>query len=704
MVQRITKTVDLRSGDPEQKRQELLDYFHASYDIDEKLFETLKRDETFYLRADPLRHPLIFYFGHTAVFYINKLILSKIIDTRLNPTFESIFAVGVDEMSWDDLNEAHYDWPSVDAVRAYRNQVRQLVDHLIRTLPLSMPIDWQSPFWIIMMGIEHSRIHLETSSVLMRHLPLEEVVQTDFWDYTHQWGPAPDNDLIAVEGGTVELGKAHTHPLYGWDNEYGSKTEVVHPFAASRYLVSNHEFMQFVQAGGYSQPQWWTDEGWRWKEFEQASSPRFWRQTPGGWKLRLMAIEIEMPWNWPVEVNYLEAKAFTNWLAEQTGTSLRLPTEAEWLHLHQLHGIPDQPQWQQAPGNINLEYQASPCPVDRFAFGEFFDLIGNVWQWTEMPIAGYPGFAVHPSYDDFSTPTFDNRHNLIKGGSWISTGNEATTHARYAFRRHFYQHAGFRYIESSAPVTLPDDMYEEEADVTPWCDMHWGAAHFGVPNFQQALASWVLDATAGEPRELALSIGCKVGRTAFELARQYQHVTGLDFTARHLKAGVAMRDKGLLRYTLKEENELISFHEVQLAEFGLAATAQRVEFYQGDISNLVPKYSGYDLIVVENALELAYNPAAFLLIVHQRLNPGGTLLIAASWHWQDGITAPEHRLGGFRKDGEPYTALDAITEILQQHFTLAHGPRDMPWVLRQDARNYRHGVSQITLWKKHSYL
>jgi formylglycine-generating enzyme required for sulfatase activity len=79
-----------------------------------------------------------------------------------------------------------------------------------------------------------------------------------------------------------------------------------------------------------------------------------------------------------------------------------------------------------ALGNINLEHYASPCPVDLFKMGEFNDVVGNVWQWTETPITSYPDFKVHPLYDDFSTPTFEGKHNLIKGGSWISTGNEIT--------------------------------------------------------------------------------------------------------------------------------------------------------------------------------------------------------------------------------------------------------------------------------------
>ena len=128
---RNTRTTILNAGSPENKREEIRDYFHNTFTLDEKLYDCLAGDDGFYLRAEPLRHPLIFYLGHTGVFYINKLITAKIAQQRINPTFESMFAVGVDEMSWDDLDEAHYDWPTVDAVKVYRDEVRAFVDNII---------------------------------------------------------------------------------------------------------------------------------------------------------------------------------------------------------------------------------------------------------------------------------------------------------------------------------------------------------------------------------------------------------------------------------------------------------------------------------------------------------------------------------------------------------------------------------------------
>jgi hypothetical protein len=129
----------------EEKREEIRRYFHATHSLDERLYDTLASPDAFYLRPEPLRHPLIFYLGHTATFYINKLIVAKITNQRINPRFESMLSVGVDEMSWDDLDEAHYDWPTPAEVKAYRDQVRTVVrggargtspEEAVRVIPL----------------------------------------------------------------------------------------------------------------------------------------------------------------------------------------------------------------------------------------------------------------------------------------------------------------------------------------------------------------------------------------------------------------------------------------------------------------------------------------------------------------------------------------------------------------------------------------
>ncbi|HEY9193190.1 MAG TPA: DinB family protein, partial [Methyloversatilis sp.] len=147
----------LDTRDAGAMRASLRDYFHATFSRYEQLFEVLTCDEAYYRKPIALRHPLIFYLGHTATFFINKMLLAGLIAERIDPRLESMFAVGVDEMSWDDLNEAHYDWPTVAEVRAYRNAVRQTVDRVIHEAPLDTPIGWDNPWWVVIMGIEHER-------------------------------------------------------------------------------------------------------------------------------------------------------------------------------------------------------------------------------------------------------------------------------------------------------------------------------------------------------------------------------------------------------------------------------------------------------------------------------------------------------------------------------------------------------------------
>ncbi len=697
---RKTRTTILNEGDAEQKRAEILEYFHATYDIDEKLYDTLKYDDTFYLRADRLRHPLIFYFGHTATFFVNKLTIARVIESRINPRYESMFAVGVDEMSWDDLDSRHYDWPTRQQVKEYRDKARELVDSLIRKMPLTLPITWESPWWAIMMGIEHERIHLETSSVLIRQLPIDQVVQLPFWDICRDAGEPPANSLLEVPGGKVVLGKPKDHPLYGWDNEYGRREVEVTGFKAAQNLVSNREFLAFVEAGGYLDRKWWTDEGWQWRTFRQAGHPLFWIRQGDGWKLRTMVEEIDLPWNWPVEVNYLEAKAFCEWKADQTGLPIRLPTEDEWNRLRDISAIPDQPWWDQAPGNINLEYWSSSCPVDRFRFGDFYDVIGNVWQWTETPIYPFHGFEIHPWYDDFSTPTFDTRHNLIKGGSWISTGNEATRDSRYAFRRHFFQHAGFRYVESSAPVVIHQDQYETDTMAAQYCDAHYGPEHFGVANFPVACARFCTELMAGRRKGHALDLGCAVGRASFELAKGgFERVTGLDFSSRFFRLAARMQEEGFLRYAFPEEGEVVSFHEIGLKELGLEEVRERVEFYQADACNLPDKFCCYDLVLAANLIDRLYSPRRFLATIHRHMNPGGLLVITSPYTWLEEFTKKEEWLGGYREAGEPVWSLDGLKEALSDRFRMLGEPRDLPFVIRETRRKFQHSVAEMTVWE-----
>lgn len=698
-----TRTLLLSGDSVEKKRDEILSYFNQTWGLYESLFECLADERAYFTKAISLRHPLIFYFGHTATFYINKLMAAGLIDVRVDSHIEAMLAIGVDEMSWDDLDNSHYDWPSVAELRDYRGKVHRRVVELIETMPITLPLDWESPAWIVLMGIEHERIHLETSSVLMRQLPIEWLQPQSQWPACQRARTdrtaVPANSLVSLPETAITLGK--TDDTYGWDNEYGSLDCQVAAFKASKMLVSNAEFFEFVQAGGYKDPTWWDEEGQGWLSFSKAEMPTFWVGSvtePANLKLRLMTEQVAMPWDWPAEVNQLEAAAFCRWKADETGKSIQLPTEAEWYVLRQqVEG--DQTDWQQAPGNINLAWWASSCPVDRFAQGDFFDIVGNVWQWTTTPISGFEGFKIHPLYDDFSTPTFDGKHAIIKGGSWISTGNEALKSARYAFRRHFFQHAGFRYVVSTHQEKVTVNPYETDTLVSQYLDFQYGPSYFNVPNYARALVD--IAEQIVEKRGSALDIGCATGRASFELARTFDNVTGMDYSARFIDVALSLVRGEERRYLMPEEGELMQYCQASLSDIGISPEqAERVQFVQGDACNLKPQYQGYDLVLASNLIDRLRDPKRFLQDITTRVVSGGILMLSSPYTWLEEFTPKENWIGGVRENGEALTTYQSLQRLLAAHFVEVQAPVDVPFVIRETARKHQHTVAQLTVWRK----
>ena len=332
----------------------------------------------------------------------------------------------------------------------------------------------------------------------------------------------------------------------------------------------------------------------------------------------------------------------------------------------------------------------------------FYDLIGNVWQWTETPISGYEGFEVHPVYDDFSTPTFDGKHNLIKGGSWASTGNYAIRDSRYAFRRHFFQHAGLRYVEAAPLPEVKVNIYETDQSVSQYIEFHYGKAHLDVPNFPVACIEALMEHKKQGSFERALDLGCATGRSSFELAKHFDHVDAVDFSARLIEAPSHLQRTGAQRYTIANEGELVSYEEVRLSDFErYIEIKDKISFMQGDASNLHEKYKDYDLVFAGNLIDRLYDPAAFLSLIKDRIRPEGLLVLTSPYTWLEEFTPRDKWLGGFKADtGENFTTLDGLREELAPQFKQLGEPRDIPFVIRETARKFQHTFAQMSVWEK----
>ncbi|CAD5930347.1 5-histidylcysteine sulfoxide synthase [Planktothrix agardhii] len=424
-------------------RQTLINYFQEAWQLEDMLLKSLVGEDTFYLNPDPLRNPLIFYLGHSPSFYINKLVQVGLLEKCLNQDYEILFGVGVDPEIPEELNQAiaHMEWPEVSSAWEYREQAYKILSELIQKTPITLPILPDSPLWALIMGIEHQRIHVETSSMLFRQLPLERVKRPSNWKYAPSKSYIPENEMLKVAGGIAQLGKDFDDSTYGWDIDYGSRTVEVAPFLASKYLITNSEFLDFVKAGGYGNQEYWDEKSWQWKTENNIQHPKFWISQNGSYKYRAQFDEIDLPLDWPVEVNYYEAMAYCRWQDKDT----RLMSEAEYNLATYGNGLVEDVDHY----NLNLKF-GSPSPVGMLETAKspsgLYDLRGNVWEWLSDNLNPLSGYEPHFLYEDNSAIFFDTQHQMMLGGCWITNGTEALKYYRNWFRPNFYQHAGFRIV------------------------------------------------------------------------------------------------------------------------------------------------------------------------------------------------------------------------------------------------------------------
>ncbi len=449
-------------------RQDVLDYFDNTWTLTELLFAGIKTEDA-YTRPPyhQLRHPMMFYYGHTAVLFVNKLRLAGLLKEPINLYLEKVLETGVDEMSWDDMSKNEMNWPSIESVHAYRKTVYGLIKNLILTHPQLDPQNSRnmlldSPLWALWMGFEHEKIHFETSSVLIRELPIDLVETPKYWapihpsaPKEHKFTPARGVDYQEMKwkqasAKKVKLGKPVTTPSYGWDNEYGHREVSLKDFQYSDHMITNGEYFDFVASGAYVQDEFWSAEGLQWRKFRNTKRPTFWVAVgPEGaheYCLRTIFEFIPMPWNWPVEVNFHEAQAYCRWKQKQDKASLkyRLFSEGEFTSLarRDKDAVLQTQSYRQHDGAAKFNENFNFVWGSASEANELF--YGNVWHWLEDQFNPLEGFKVHRLYDDFSTPCFDGKHQMILGGSFISCGHEASQWARFHFRPHFYQHSGFR--------------------------------------------------------------------------------------------------------------------------------------------------------------------------------------------------------------------------------------------------------------------
>ena len=413
----------------------------------DRLFDIV-REDSLYERPIPERNRIVFYIGHLEAFDWNLFRTHLFSLESRTPEFDKLFAFGIDPVDGGLPTDQPSDWPSLPEVRNYVRCLRNLIDDALDAgdFPLSAKADGYSPETLLRVAYEHRLMHVETLAYMFHRLP-----------YSHKHPQSQDslsaapaeNQMLEIPAGRATLGRARGE--FGWDNEFDLNTSEVPPFRIDKYMVTNAEFLRFLEDGGYRNPQFWSDEDWRWKEENSISHPAFWNQSGSTWTFRGMFEEVPFPADWPVYVSHAEASAYARWAKKS------LPTEAQWQRA--AYGTPqgteqEYPWGAAAPesnaGNFDFR-RWDPAPVNSYpqnksAFGVVGQL-GNGWEWTSTLFAPFPGFRAFSFYPGYSANFFDGKHFVIKGGSARSAACFLRPSFRNWFQPHYqYVYAGFRCV------------------------------------------------------------------------------------------------------------------------------------------------------------------------------------------------------------------------------------------------------------------
>jgi iron(II)-dependent oxidoreductase len=262
--------------------------------------------------------------------------------------------------------------------------------------------------YFILLSIFHEDMHNEAFTITRQTLgyaaPRFSAI-TKAKQIDSSGGPVAGD--VTFPGGTFVIG-SRAEDGFVFDNEKWAHPVGLSAFQIARAPVTQSEYLAFVEDGGYTRRDFWSNEGWVWREREQALHPIYWKRDAAGcWKRRHFDQWIPLEPDIPVaNTSWFEADAYCRWAGR------RLPTEFEWEAA--AGGI-------QPGSSANLDWTANGCcSVADHADGDSAagcrQMIGNVWEWTANDFLPYPGFSEDP-YKEYSKPWFGT-HKTLRGGAW----------------------------------------------------------------------------------------------------------------------------------------------------------------------------------------------------------------------------------------------------------------------------------------------
>jgi len=311
--------------------------------------------------------------------------------------------------------------PTFTDAKNYLSKVRDSVIDYLESVELESEDKLLKSGYVFDLAIQHECQHQET---ILQSLALYDSPPFRHPGIPNQNGVSLEEKMVEVIAGNFKIGSDSQNFVY--DNELNSKNMFIEGFLIDSSPVTGGKYIEFIDAGGYDNHEYWSEEGWNWKSDENVTSPMYWEKVGGEWTIRRYHQTLPVSYAEPViHVSYWEAEAY----AKSVGK--RLPTEFEWEkacrwdpNTGKTYSYPwgeDEPD----QNNSNVGKQRwSPAPIG--SYKDFVSpvgchqMIGDVYEWTSSNFLPYEDFKAFP-YDEYSEVHFGTEYKVLRGSSWATS-------------------------------------------------------------------------------------------------------------------------------------------------------------------------------------------------------------------------------------------------------------------------------------------
>ncbi|MCO5296184.1 MAG: ergothioneine biosynthesis protein EgtB [Fimbriimonadaceae bacterium] len=320
--------------------------------------------------------------------------------------------------------------PTLAEVFGYRAFVDEAMGRAVAEIGEA---EWGAFETLSLLGLQHEQQHQELLATDIKYI----LASSPFLPAYQNAAPSASQERPAgfaeFDGGIVPIGDDGSGG-FAWDNEGPVHQALLEDFQLQDRLVTNGEFLRFVEDGGYGEFRWWLSDGWDTVQREGWEHPLYWIPTDEGWKIMTLSGLRPLDPNEPVcHVSFFEADAYASWAGK------RLPTEFEWEHAARRTGP------SATEGNFVEDGLLHPRAT---AAAGMAQLLGDVWEWTSSAYLPYPRYRPEPGALGEYNGKFMNGQRVLRGGSCATPRD----HIRLTYRNFFqpekrWQFTGFRLAE-----------------------------------------------------------------------------------------------------------------------------------------------------------------------------------------------------------------------------------------------------------------